>query len=330
MDSVITLLIGITIGATGTYGILHRRQRRKVIRLERLIEQYQRDLEQHQNSRENLCEETPQTPESAPIAKKPKKALKIPKECRGIQAYLRSKGIEIWTLPRPQASDETLDRIAVFMGTRYQQIGYLYGKIKSNMNFGKSFTLRLKGYPEDQVSSMCQLGTHLHEIAFLEEYYYQRSPKFLLYGKTSKSSPALNFLSGQWLERFIKEQVIDLIENTNSDVKYAYLVNPQVILPDGADFELDVIFQVEEEIFWFEAKTGEYQRHVEKYSKLSSLLGLDEQHSYMILLDIPEAQTKTLSSLFNMTVVNVEQFPGHFERSLKKYAIPEMADSNPM
>ncbi len=332
MDSIITLLIGITIGATGTYGILHRRQRRKIVKLERLIEQYQRDLEQHHNSRENQYEQTTQTRpanENQPTAKAPNKALKIPKECRGIQAYLRSKGIEIWTLPRPQAADETLDRIAVFMGTRYQQVGYLYGKIKSNMNFGKTFTLRLKGYPEDQVSSMCQLGTYLHEIAFLEEYYYQRSPKFLLYGKTSKSAPALNFLSGQWLERFIKEQVIDIIENTNSEVRYAYLVNPQVILPDGADFELDVIFQVEDEIFWFEAKTGEYQRHVEKYSKMSSLMGLDEKHAYMILLDIPEAQTKTLSSLFNMTVVNVEQFPEHFERSLKKYAIPAMAESHP-
>jgi hypothetical protein len=340
MDNIITFLIGITIGltmgTTFTYGILHRKQHRKIVRLEHLLEQFQRDLDAYHRA-QTTPQTTPQTtllptaPDLQPIVKMPKKAVKIPKVCRGIQAFLLNKGIQIRTLPRPHAADETLDRIAVFMGTRYQDIGYLYGKIKSNMNLGKTFTLRLKGYPEEQVSGMCQFGTHLHEIAFLEEYYYQRSPKFLLYGKPSKSSQALNFLSGHWLERFIKEQVIDMIENTNSDLKYAYLVNPQVILPDGADFEFDVIFQIEDEIFWFEAKTGEYQRHVEKYSKVSSLLDLDEEHSYMILLDMPETQTKTLSSLFNMTVVNLEQFPAQFERSMKKYAVqPTLSDVQSM
>ncbi len=319
MDSLITLLIGITIGATFTYGILHRPQRRKISRLERLIEQYQHDLEDCRRA------STPQTaielPIALPVLQPAPRKLKISKENLIIQAFLSSKGIEIRALPRVKAADTTLDRIALFMGTRYKSIEPLYGKIKSNMNTGKTFNLNLKSYAEQEVSSMCQFGKLLHEIAFLEEYYYQRSPKFLLYVKPSKSAPALNFISGQWLERFIKAQVIQVIESTNLALNYSYLVNPQVILPDGADFELDVIFQIEEEIFWFEAKTGEYQRHVEKYSQVSSLLDLDAKHSYMILLDSPEAHTKTLSSLFKMTVVNLEQFTERFTKALRKYAV---------
>jgi hypothetical protein len=321
MDSLITLLIGITIGATFTYGILHRPQRRKISRLERLIEQYQLDLEDCR--RTSMPQPAIEPPIALPVLQPAPRKLKISKENLIIQAFLSSKGIEIRTLPRPKAADTTLDRIAVFMGSRYPSIEPLYGKIKSNMNAGKTFNLNLKNYPEQEVSSICQFGKLLHEIAFLEEYYYQRSPKFLLYVKTSKSAPALNFISGHWLERFIKEQVIQVIESTNSSLKYSYLLNPQVILPDGADFELDVIFQIEEEIFWFEAKTGEYQRHVDKYSQVSSLLDLDAKHAYMILLDSPEAHTKTLSSLFKMTIVNLEQFTEKFTKALKKYAVKD-------
>ena len=89
-------------------------------------------------------------------------------------------------------------------------------------------------------------------------------------------------------------------------------------MPNGNDFELDVIFKIEDEIFWFEAKTGDYQRHVEKYSRMSSMMDLDQEHSYMILTDVQESSTKALTSLFKMKVVNVENFAEEIQQFLQR------------
>jgi hypothetical protein len=80
------------------------------------------------------------------------------------------------------------------------------------------------------------------------------------------------------------------------------LLNPQIVLPNGDDFELDLIFQVNDFFFWIEAKSGEYQQHISKYSKMSKILNLDFKHSIMVLPDISENQCDALTALFSMTV----------------------------
>ncbi|MFB2977176.1 hypothetical protein [Microseira sp. BLCC-F43] len=219
-----------------------------------------------------------------------------------------------------------MNNTAIFMGNRYSRIKKFYEKVKASMNSGKSFTINLRNDTQEQISNICQLANDLYKIAFLEEYKYQKYPRFILYARPSRMPKCLNFLSGQWLERFVKEQVIQLVQSINPQLRYSYLLNPQIILPNGNDFDLDVIFKIEEDIFWFEAKTGEYQRYVEKYSKMSSILNLDKEHSYMILTDVSENSTKALSSIFKMTVVNIEEFAEHLKQSLDKYASISTSD----
>lgn len=233
-----------------------------------------------------------------------------------IVRFLNEKKIQVKSIPDEGDEDEVLDKIAVFMGVRYELIEKFYRRIKSNISLGKSFRMNLKNETQDEVSAVCQLATRLHRIAFLEEYNYQNSPKFLLHARPSKIPKAINFFTGQWLERFIKSQVIELIETVSEESHYAYLLNPKIVLPNGDDFELDVIFSINGKIFWFEGKTGDYQRHVNKYSRISSLLDLDKEHSFMVLTNISESSARDLSLLFNMTVVSVEKFSGVLQKAI--------------
>ena len=92
------------------------------------------------------------------------------------------------------------------------------------------------------------------------------------------------------------------------------MINPQIILPNGDDFELDIISVVNGRAFWIEAKSGDYQQHVRKYSKLAQLMGLDKDHAIMMLADISTDRCAALSSLFNMTVVSLDTFSPHVQR----------------
>ncbi len=224
-----------------------------------------------------------------------------------LRDFLSERGVRIKVERERDDADETLDRLAAFLGSRFHHVKIFYERLKGAMNEGRPFTLSLKGAPQDVISSTCQLATELHKIAFLEEYRYRRSPQCLLYVRPSRLPRALNFLSGGWLERYALTRAIDAARACDPDARYAYLKNPQIILPNGSDFELDVLFEVEGAIYWMELKTGDYQRYIAKYSKVSRLLGLSRDRCYIVLTEIHPASAAALSALFGMTVTEVEE-----------------------
>lgn len=233
-----------------------------------------------------------------------------------LENFLASRGISIKTIPPEQESDETLDKIALFVGNRLESVRGVLDAIKANMNAGRSFSLNLRNESQQAVADITNLCTNLYNLAFLTAYHYQKSPAYQLYATPSTSPRALNFYSGQWLERFVKAQVVSLLKSRS--LKYSYICNAQVSLPNGDDFELDMLFETEGEVFWLEAKTGDYQKHIEKYSKMSRIIGLDHSHTFMILADgaVTDNLARNLSNLFGMTVVRAEKFAEHLAKVL--------------
>ena len=230
--------------------------------------------------------------------------------------FLADRNIQVKTFQTDEEIDDVLDNIALFMGNRYNRIKKVYNSIKSKLNSGTGFRLDLKNATQEEVSYSCQLCNSLHQIAFLSEYKYFKSPQFLINAKPNRIPTAINFFTGQWLERFIKTEVKNTIRKLDRPVKFAYLTNPQIILPNGDDFELDVLFYIEDEIFWFEAKTGEYQNYVDKYSRMAKLMQLDSKHAFMVLTEVNEPNCVALKKVFGMEVVNIESFSEKFQNAI--------------
>jgi hypothetical protein len=241
--------------------------------------------------------------------------------------FLINRRITIKDLPEDENGDGILDKIAFFMGDRYKLIHAFLQQIKRKMNSGETVKMYLKERTQEEISSICQLASWLHEIAFLSEFTYYKSPKYLLLATPNRIPKALNFFSGKWFERYIKNQIISLIRQVNPSIKFSYLANPQISFANGDDFELDLLFEIEGEIFWFEIKSGDYQRYVEKYSKVSKMLNLDKNHSFMVLLDITEPGAQALKNLFHMNVVNLENFSKEFLNQIQKYQITEVSQN---
>ncbi|MCS6886388.1 MAG: hypothetical protein RMM17_06780 [Acidobacteriota bacterium] len=246
-----------------------------------------------------------------------------------IVRFLEARGFQIKTIPPEQEGDSTLDRIATFMGERFGSIAELLDNIKSCMNQGSSFTLNLKNYKPQAISDVTNLCVTLYNIAFLTEYNYKNSPLFTLYAVPSTSPKALNFFAGKWLERYIKTVVLSLSQAR--DLNVSYLCNPQIMLPSGEDFELDMLFEAEDEVFWLESKTGDYRRHIDKYNRVSKLLKLDKAHTFLILTDpnINDNLAEELGSIFSMTVVRIDNFAKRLEAALpapKKMLYPNAED----
>jgi len=229
-----------------------------------------------------------------------------------IKNFLESKGINIKRMPPESEADEVINDLSNFLGRDYNSLSELLAVIKKKMQQGQPFSLSLRNYTQDDISKTCQFCKKLHQVAFLEEYRYFKSPRFLITAKPSRLPKAINFFSGQWLERFALlciNSAIDSISNQLDREKsdFEFLINPQVLLPNGDDFELDIMFRLEDRFFWVETKSGNYQQHIHKYYDLSRKLNLSQNEIILVLADVPFDQSKRLSSLYSMSVCSPQQ-----------------------
>ena len=222
---------------------------------------------------------------------------------------LKDNNITVKTYVDKEDENTSMDYISKFMGMRYSDIKTVYEAMKHHLNKPHGFHLDLKNASQNEISASCQLCNNLYQIAFLSEYKYDKSPKYFIHATPNKIPIAINFLTGHWLEIFIRRIVQESLQSLPTDIEYTYLINPQITLPNGDDFELDVVFLINGQIYWFEGKTGNYQHYINKYSEVESLMGLDKQYSFMVLTDVPHSNTAyILSKTFGMSIISVEDF----------------------
>lgn len=155
-----------------------------------------------------------------------------------LQRFLASRGIRVRRIPPPNPADPVLDRLALYLGTRYQLLKDVLGRLKRTMQTGDRWRLSLAGRPQEEIGACCQFCHQLHELAFLTEYRYHRAPQCLIEARTSTAPETQCFLSGQWLERFIRQQVQAAAGRIGMAV-LSILANAQIVLPNNDDFELD-------------------------------------------------------------------------------------------
>ncbi len=247
-----------------------------------------------------------------------------PDELAAAIDFLAQRGIQVKSLPPPDDAEEHLAPIATFMGERYASIKTFYQRLKATLGSGRALTLNLADEPQEVMGATCQLATDLHALAFLAEYKYKRSPQYLLHARINRLPRALNFLSGGWLERYAASLAARLAARLNGargeaglpQVRVSLLKNPQISLPNGDDFELDLLIEAQGQALWLELKTGEYQRYVAKYARMSALLALPPSRALMVLTDINPHASASLSGIFQMRVLSVEELPYVLEEAM--------------
>jgi 2'-5' RNA ligase len=235
-----------------------------------------------------------------------------------IESFLNSKNIKIRSVDMRE-EEEKLAQIADLMGSQYSLIKRFYGMIKSSMNSGNSFSINLRDEPQQVIVTTCQVATELYKIAFLEEYRYFRAPRCLLVARASRSPQALNFLSGNWLERYVRNRLICLAKRQTGKIDFSYIANAKVTLSNGDDFEMDLLFHANDQFYWVESKTGGYQDKVQKYSEIASDLGLQRNQAIIVLADVSQDAKTSLSSLYHLSVISVDEVEATFERILKSH-----------
>lgn len=229
-----------------------------------------------------------------------------------IQDYLNTKNIQVKNFPEQATNDDVFSSIANFMASNYDVLKDFILKIKQSLSNSETFSFSIKKYTQKEGALICNFCQNLHSVAFLENYHYKKSPQYLIYAKASANPKIYNFFTGHWLEIYSLNVVLRILNNLrqklNTEIEFSYLINPQIILPNGDDFELDLIFSVNNEFYWIESKSGDYQQYINKYSAMAKKLNIRENNAIMLLTEINKIAAESLSSLFLMKVLSIDDF----------------------
>ena len=238
--------------------------------------------------------------------------------------WLYNRGITVKNYKQQQTADEIFDKLATFLGERFDSLERLHDQIRRNLSTGGNFTVNLSSSSQEEIANSTQLCTWLYKYAFLSSYKYNSYSK-TIYAAPQRIGKVINFFTGGWFERFVFLKVNSLLSQNN--LEYVYLLNPQISLSNGDDFELDLLFLVEDEPLWIECKTGNYQSYVTKYAEIRLTLGIPEERSILVILGTSDELTSRLTDLYKITVANENNLLPQVAAELNLVEIPR--DTSP-
>ncbi len=218
--------------------------------------------------------------------------------------WLAKRHVQVIGHRQPGDADQVYDRLALYLGERYPSLSTLLKKIKISLQTGGRFRLNLLDKPQVDVANCTQFCRMLKDDSFLSYYYYSPADKLI---QAAPQRNFTNFFNGDWFERFVYLKVCSLLKANG--LQYQCLVNPDIILANTNKFGLDLFFLIDQQPLWLECKTGQdYTAFLERYASHRKAIGIPKERAFVVILDITEAQTIDLTNLWDLTVVNRDNF----------------------
>ncbi|MBO5179460.1 MAG: DUF1887 family protein [Clostridia bacterium] len=232
-----------------------------------------------------------------------------------IQEFLKQKGYDVFYCTFIEDIDPTMLMIANSIGKSYDLVSPFILEIKRNIDKPSQFALRVKKYTQRSACAICTLATLLKEHKLLRYYSYKKTPECLVIAKPENTGNIHNFYTGQWLEYYVAN-VVNNVLKSREGYKSVNL-NIKVKNRNCVEFEFDVMAILNDEIFWVECKTGEYNKHLPKYEKLARELGIPSNRMFLVVAGIDDETANSLSNAHDITVCSVDKFKSIFEKSLE-------------
>ena len=228
--------------------------------------------------------------------------LDDPPPVDGAIEWLESKGIQVTDYKTPDSSNITLDRLALFLGDRYDRLSELDKKIRQGVTQNHGVKFNLASSDQQTISDATNFCKRLHDYGFVDYRYDNKYRKIHL--MPHSKGAGVSFLNGEWLERFVYQKVKQLL--TDNEIEYHCLLNPKIKFSNGDESELDMVFTVAGNPLWIECKVGQYQDHIQRYSSLAKSWHISPSEIFLIVSDIDSNLATDLNNLHEITVANLE------------------------
>ena len=222
-----------------------------------------------------------------------------------LEEWLKKRNIQITHKERRKPLDASIERYARIIGERFETIAPFYNALKrrvASCPYPKKISV--KNFPANQINDIIHLGSDLHKNGFLKNFKYIKSEDIIVFDP-QENGEITNFLTGKWLERYVLYKVLEYLHHNK--IPFNFIINPQIILPNSEDFELDILISTPSVVLWIECKTGnDYTEYISRYGEIAKkYMYISQKHSALVLLsDLTQEQKRNNTYLANMEVIN--------------------------
>jgi hypothetical protein len=230
---------------------------------------------------------------------------------------LEKKGIEIRTIGQISTEADGLLILAGVMGKKCATIKRFIDQIKRAQSSRRPISLDLSGSSQEAIADITLVAKMANQAGLLPNYRYLKSPRYKLFADAPVSPLAINFFNGQWLELYALKIVCDAA--TEFGLQLYPLYHVQIALPNGDQFDLDVVFVVGSSLVWVEAKTGDdFERLLPKYKVISELICASPDHAILLWsgYEKSNAMLSARGAIARMTLCTPDDFPGYVNHLL--------------
>ncbi|MDX2007548.1 MAG: DUF1887 family CARF protein [Meiothermus sp.] len=232
-----------------------------------------------------------------------------------ISDYVGEIGLSLQLARNGNESEEkALDRISGFLGERYLALEGLYEKLKIASSRGSGeFQYSMNSISQQDIGLVTQFCTLLKESNLLKNYSYNSKVR-RVFGRLTDDGKARNFITGGWLERFVKQSVLLSLRRRN--IAHDVLAGSTLIYPNGDRFEIDLLARTANTLAMVECKTGGYEENLERHQRIAADLRIPAKQVLYVLLGVPEQVLDELGRQWGFTFANEKTLTENLERLL--------------
>lgn len=230
--------------------------------------------------------------------------------------------------------DPELERIAIFTGERLDNLRDFCDRLKRCFNTpGQKHSLDLYFSNEKKIADINQLAGYLvkTDIFKKKDFEYHRSPVKRMDITIDGKREGEGFILGGWLEYYLRFLIDSLINSTGKDygklINFSRLSNVKIEFEGGRKAELDLIYEIEGNIFWFEAKTEKLDKTgaratFQKYSEYAKLLGLKSNEIFVVHIHPNNSYLDSMAEEhYRFCVTDIDNFPAKFQKEIEKLVV---------
>lgn len=242
-------------------------------------------------------------------------ALTIETQFKPIIDWFKNKNIILDIDTKTIDTQGFFDEVAVALGEDYELLKNINDQIKRAQRKGHgSVSISVSNYSQKEIQALTFYCKTLYDFSFVAKYFYNKQDK-RIHLTLQKAPPVLNFFNGEWLEWFVFMKLLILFYQKK--VPFSALRSFKVHFPNEDQHEVDVFFLINNEMpFFIECKSGEFRSTIEKYQKLRKRMGIDKENFTLLVLGLSDEQIKGLTSMYDITFVNENNFIEYFSAML--------------
>jgi hypothetical protein len=231
-----------------------------------------------------------------------------------LKNWLEERGLQVVDSSSSLQVDDYLFGAVDFLADHYQHLVEFYKQLKRHQSIKKNFTHYTAKNSINYIMKWCEM---LKQHQLIDAFTVSHESEVFV--DIAEIHSAAQFIYGYWLEVLLRKEVAQVLNDHITDIhSFDVLSQINIVKPNEQFTEFDLMLMLNDEVYWFECKSGVIQNYFKKFAEHRQLMKLTEKNAFLVIPGrMPGIAAHTLKRAGMTTLYGTE-----LEHKLKEILFP--------